>query len=320
MSRRWRGNNLGFAQPPALVAIIGPTAVRKTGTAIAVAEALEAEIISADSRLIYREMDIGTAKPNAEQLSRVLHYLIDIAEPEESWSLAQFKRAADEVIMQIQERGSLPLLVGGTGQYVTAILEGWMPPPKAPDESIRIRHERFAAENGSSALHAQLAEIDPRSAERIDPTNIRRVARALEVYELTGAPLSEQRRASPPDYRILRLGLQLPRPELYSRIDKRIDQMLEDGLVDEVQGLLDRGIELDHPPMSSIGYRQIGEFLLGNQTLEQAVVEMRRLTRQFVRRQANWFKPDDSDIEWNDQGDGLADRLVDRIRTWLQTD
>ena len=178
-------------------------------------------------------------------------------------------------------------------------------------------------------------EVDPKSAATIDPANVRRVARALEVYELTGTPRSEQRRASPPDYRILRLGLHLPRPELYSRIDERIDRMLKRGLVAEVQALLDRGIELDHPPMSGIGYRQIGEFLLGNQTQEQAVVEMRRLTRQFVRRQANWFKADDPDIEWNDlavmgwpigwsigsdswlQTRLTADRLIDRIRDRL---
>lgn len=303
-----------------LVAIVGPTAVGKTEISIAVAEALEAEIISADSRLIYREMDIGTAKPNPEQLSRVPHYLIDIAEPEESWSLAKFKLAADEAILEVQERNRLPLLVGGTGQYVTAILEGWAPPPKAADDSIRTRYEDFAAEHGTSALHAELEKVDPDSAATIDSANVRRVARALEVYELTGTPPSEQRRASPPDYRILRLGLHLPRTELYSRIDERIDRMLKHGLVDEVQALLDRGIELDHPPMSGIGYRQIGEYLLGNQTLEQAVVEMRRLTRQFVRRQANWFKADDPKIEWNKFRNELADRLIERIRSWLQID
>ena len=303
-----------------LVAIVGPTAVGKTEISIAVGKALEAEIISADSRLIYCGMDIGTAKPSPEMLAQVPHHLIDIAEPEQSWSLARFKNAADVAIVDVQERNRLPLLVGGTGQYVTAIVEGWAPPPKAADDSIRTRYEDFAAEHGTSALHAQLNEVDPKSAARIDPANVRRVARALEVYELTGTPRSEQRRASPPDYRILRLGLHLPRPELYSRIDERIDRMLKRGLVAEVQALLDRGIELDHPPMSGIGYRQIGEFLLGNQTQEQAVVEMRRLTRQFVRRQANWFKADDPDIEWNDLSDGLADRLVDRIRSWLQID
>ena len=303
-----------------LVAIVGPTAVGKTEISIAVAEALEAEIISADSRLIYCGMDIGTAKPSPEMLAQVPHHLINIAEPEQSWSLARFKNAADVAIVDVQERNRLPLLVGGTGQYVTAILEGWVPPPKAADDSIRTRYEDFAAEHGTSALHAELEKVDPDSAATIDPANVRRVARALEVYELTGTPPSEQRRASPPDYRILRLGLHLPRTELYSRIDERIDRMLKHGLVDEVQALLDRGIELDHPPMSGIGYRQIGEYLLGNQTLEQAVVEMRRLTRQFVRRLANWFKADDPDIEWNDSSEGLADRLIERIRSWLQID
>ncbi|MFV1857845.1 MAG: tRNA (adenosine(37)-N6)-dimethylallyltransferase MiaA [Anaerolineales bacterium] len=305
---------------PSLVAILGPTAVGKTEAGIAVAGAFEAEIVSADSRLIYRGMDIGTAKPNPEQLACVPHYLIDVAEPEQIWSLAKFKRAADEAITQVQERERLPLLVGGTGQYVTAILQGWLPPPKAPDNSIRSRFESLAAEQGPRLLHAKLEEVDPAAAEEIDPANVRRVARALEVYELTGTPLSEQRRADPPDYRILRLGLNLPRPELYARIDRRIDQMLERGLVDEVQALLNRGIELDHPPMSGIGYRQIGEYLLGERTLEEAVTEMRKLTRQFVRRQANWFKADDPDIEWNEVRLGMTSRLIDRIRSWLQAD
>lgn len=303
---------------PALVAIIGPTAVGKTEVGIAVAEALEAEIVSADSRLLYRGMDIGTAKPSPEQLVRVPHSLIDVAEPEETWSLARFKRAADEAISQVQERERLPLLVGGTGQYVTAILEGWLPPPQAPDDSIRSAFESLAAEHGPLALHAKLEEVDPTTAQEIDPANVRRVARALEVYELTRAPLSEQRRASPPDYRILRLGLHLPRTELYARIDERIDQMLELGLIDEVQALLDRGIQLDHPPMSAIGYRQIGEYLRGERTLEETVAEIRRLTRQFVRRQANWFKADDPNIEWSEVREGLTGRLIDRVRSWLQ--
>jgi tRNA dimethylallyltransferase len=307
-------------QTPALVAIIGPTAVGKTEAGIAVAEALQAEIVSADSRLIYRGMDIGTAKPSPEQLDQVPHHLIDIAEPEESWSLAQFKRAADGAIAEVQEQDRLPLLIGGTGQFVSAILEGWLPPPRSPDDALRNNFENFAAENGPLALHAQLEAVDPLAAKSIDPANVRRVARALEVYELTGTPLSEQRRASPPDYRILRLGLNLPRPELYTRIDKRIDRMLERGLADEVQALLDRGIELDHPPMSAIGYSQIGECLRGNGTLEEAVAEMRRLTRQFVRRQANWFKADDPMIEWYEVGEGTTERLLDRIRSWLQAD
>ena len=308
------------AQVPALVAIVGPTSVGKTEVGIGIAQALEAEIVSADSRLIYRGMDIGTAKPSEKQLSQVPHHLIDITEPEESWSLAQFKHTADEAIAEVQKRDRLPLLIGGTGQYVSAILEGWLPPPRSPDDALRNNFENFAAENGPLALHAQLEAVDPQAAKSIDPANVRRVARALEVFELTGSPLSEQRRSKPPDYRILKLGLNLPRSELYARIDERIDQMLERGLVDEVQALLDRGIELDHPPMSAIGYSQIGEYLRGNGMLEEAVAEMRKLTRQFVRRQANWFKADDPYIEWNEVRDGLAARLIRRIRSWLQAD
>jgi tRNA dimethylallyltransferase len=303
-----------------LVAIVGPTAVGKTDVAIAIAEKIKAEIVSADSRLLYRGMDIGTAKPTPEEMGRVSHHMIDIAEPEEAWSLAQFKRGAEEAIAQVQERKRLPLLVGGTGQYVTAILEGWLPPPRALDDSFRRRSESFAAERGAQALHARLAEVDPASAKEIDSANIRRVVRALEIIELTGIPASQQRRANPPEYRVLRLGLTLPRPELYARIDQRIDQMLEQGLVDEVQALLDRGISPDHPPMSGIGYRQIAEHLLGQQTLEEAVSEMRKLTRQFVRRQANWYKLDDPDIEWNDARAGLASQLIERIRAWVKVD
>ena len=303
---------------PALVALIGPTAVGKTEISIEVAEALGAEVISADSRLLYRGMDIGTAKPTREQLARTPHHIINVAEPEEVWSLASFMRAAEEEISQIQNRQRLPLLVGGTGQFVTAILEGWQPPPKGTNSSIRDKYERLAEKDGPQALHARLSEVDPESASEIEASNVRRVARALEIYEITGTPPSEQRRSSPPTYRTLRLGLNLPRTELYARIDQRIDQMLERGLVDEVQTLIDRGIALDHPPMSGIGYRQIGEYLLGERTLDEAVAEMRRLTRQFVRRQANWFKADDPKIEWSEAREGISDRFVERIRSWLE--
>ncbi len=303
---------------PALVAIVGPTAVGKTEVSIEVARSLLAEIVSADSRLLYKGMDIGTAKPIPEELELVPHHLIDVAEPGENWSLAQFKQAAEQAIAGIQDRNLLPMLVGGTGQYVTAILEGWLPPPKAPDDAIRRKYERLAEASGPAELHAKLADVDPASAKRIDPANVRRVVRALEIYEITGIPASEQRQASPPAYRTLKLGLKLPRAELYERIDQRIDRMIESGLVGEVQALLDRGISIDHPPMSGIGYRQIGEFLLNRCTLEESVREMRKLTRQFVRRQANWFKPDDPEIDWYQVGEGLAERLTGRIRDWLR--
>ena len=245
------------------------------------------------------------------------HHLIDVAEPEEAWSLAKYKQAAQAAIQQIQERNRLPLLVGGTGQYVTAILEGWAPPARPQDDSLRQSYEAMAAAEGPQSLYSRLQAVDPAAADRIEPRNVRRVARALEIYELTGSPASAQRKASPPPYRILRLGLTLPRPELYDRIDRRIDEMIAAGLVAEVQALLDRGIGVYHPPMSAIGYKQIAEHLLGRKSLAAAVAEMRRLSRQFVRRQANWFKTDDPRIGWFEAREGVDLKLVDRVRGWL---
>ena len=297
--------------------MVGPTGVGKSRVAVELAAALQAEIVSADSRLIYRGMDIGTAKPTRQQRQRAPHHLIDVAEPEENWSLAMFKHAAEAAIQDIQARGRLPLLVGGTGQYVTAILEGWSPPGREPGRQLRDTYEALAAAQGPGELYRRLQAVDPESARRIEPNNVRRVARALEIFELTGAPASAQRRASPPPYPILRLGLTLPRPELYALIDRRIDEMIEAGLIAEVQSLLDRGIPIDHPPLSAIGYRQIGEHLLGRRSLESSVAEMRRLSRQFVRRQSNWFKPNDPRIEWHTAAPGVGRRLTDRILKWL---
>lgn len=300
-----------------LVAIVGPTAVGKTQVSVEVAATLGAEIVSADSRLLYRGMDIGTAKPTEAQLRKVPHHLIDVAEPEEAWNLVRFQRAANRAIADIQSRGKLPILVGGTGQYVTAILEGWAPPPTAGDETLRRVLESFAEMHGPEALHHRLEQVDPTSAEEIDAANIRRVARALEVFELTGSAASEVRGADAPEYRILRIGLNQPRDVLYRRIDQRIDRMLLAGLVDEVQHLLDRGISPDHPPMSAIGYKQIAAHLRGEISMPVAVQQMRRRSRQFVRRQANWFKADDPRIEWFEARKGVAQKIVERIRAWL---
>ena len=285
---------------------------------ICLAERLGGEIVSADSRLLYRDMDIGTDKPSKEDRSRVPHHLIDVTDPDQPWSLAIYRREAIDAIDAIHKRGRLPMLVGGTGQYVTALLEGWIPPPKSGDPSLRQRLENYAEQHGSTALHKQLEEVDPTSASMIDHRNIRRVVRALEIYHITGFPPSQQRSNQPPPYQDLRVGLTLPRPELYTRIDTRIDAMLDAGLIAEVEELLERGYAQDLPAMSTIGYRQITDHLRGSISLDEAINQMRKATRQFVRRQSNWFKQDDPRIHWFDVRDDVLDRVENLIRDWLK--
>ena len=281
-----------------VVLIVGPTAVGKTALALDLAGELEAEIISADSRLFYRGMDIGTAKPTPEELRTVPHHLIDLVEPDETWSLALFQRKAKEIIADLQEHGKLPLVVGGTGQYVRAITEGWQIPPQKPDEHMREAIQQWANEIGGEELHAKLVMLDPQAAEQIDWRNQRRTVRALEVIFKTGKPFSEQRTKAPLPYQYKMIGLKRERPELYKRIDLRIEQMLADGLEDEVRDLLAKGYGADTPAMSAIGYREMSAYIRGEMSLDEAVMLIKRYTRQFVRRQANWFKESDPKIRW----------------------
>jgi len=297
-----------------LIVIVGPTAVGKTEISIQLAERLDGEIVSADSRLFYRGMDIGTAKPTPEQRARVPHHLIDVADPDQTWNLAIFQRAATEAIADIRARGKLPLLVGGTGQYVHAVTHGWAPPPTAPYPRLRAILEEIAKMRGNDWLHERLALLDSVAAERIDPRNLRRTVRALEVIFTTGRRFSEQRGQADSPYRLLTIGLTRPRPELYARIDARIEAMFAAGLLDEVGGLLAKGYSPELPAMSSIGYRECAAVLEGCMTLEQARVQMRRLTRVFVRRQANWFKADDSRIKWF----GATNDAIDNIEALIR--
>jgi tRNA dimethylallyltransferase len=302
---------------PCVVAVLGPTAVGKTEISILLAEKLNAEIISIDSRLIYVGMDIGTAKPTPEERGKVPHHLIDVTHPDTPWSLARFQSEAHKAVDDILRRGGLPLLVGGTGQYLMAIIEGWSPPPRADNEHVRNEFFSFAEEHGSVALHQRLEEIDPISASQIDHRNIRRVVRALEIHQVSGIPASQARSKSPPAFRTLLIGLTLPRHELYQRIDARIETMIDSGLIDEVSALLATGASLDMPAMSAIGYKQIVEHLEGKMSLDEAKDQMRRLTRQYVRRQANWFKPDDPRIEWFEARGNATDAAAERIQEWL---
>ena len=302
-----------------LVLIVGPTAVGKTELAIQLAERLPpgGEIISADSRLFYRGMDIGTAKPTREERARVPHHLIDIADPDEILSLAVFQQKAREAIAMIHTRNKIPLLVGGTGQYVRAVTEGWNPPEVEPDERLRIELEKMKEERGAYWLYEGLKSLDPVAAEKIDPRNYRRTIRALEVIMTTGKRFSEQRGQSESPYRLITVGLTRPRAELYERVDQRIDRMFELGFLDEVRTLLAKGYSPSLPTMSAIGYREGIRVVHGELSKEQAKAEMRRTTRIFVRRQANWFKESDPNIEWFRVQEGVMEEIESFIRTSL---
>lgn len=304
------------ARPP-LIVIVGPTAVGKTEAAIVLAERLDGEIVSADSRQFYRGMDIGTAKPTREDQGRVVHRLIDVADPDEIWNLSLFQGAARQAIAEILDRKKLPFLVGGTGQYLRAVVEGWMPPKTGPDRRLRTALEAWAQEIGPEGLHARLAAIDPEAAGKIDYRNLRRTVRALEVILSTGERFSAQRRQGDSPYRLLTLGLNRPRAELYARVDARIDAMFAAGLVEEVRGLLAQGYPPDLPTFSAIGYQEVVDHLLGEITLDEALSRIKHSTRVFIRRQANWFKPGDPAIHWFAAGENSLDDMEQLVRRWL---
>jgi tRNA dimethylallyltransferase len=299
---------------PRVVAIVGPTAVGKTEVSLQLAESLNGEIVSTDSRQFYRGMDIGTAKATSDELARVPHHLIDVADPDEIWSLAVFQKEAQKAITDINRRGKLPFLVGGTGQYIRAVLEGWDIPAQAPVPHLRHALEAWADEIGPAVLYEKLKLIDPEAAEKIDANNLRRTVRALEVIFQTGRKFSALRRRKASPYILKFVGLQRPRPELYERIDARIELMLENGFLDEVQTLLDKGYSAELPNMSAIGYREMVAYLQGEISMEDAVARMKRMTRIFVRRQANWFKADDPNIRWFDMGEDVVRQMIAYVR------
>jgi tRNA dimethylallyltransferase len=246
----------------------------------------------------------------------VPHHLIDVAEPDEVWSLAMFQQAARQAIAAIHARQNLPLLVGGTGQYVRAVTHGWEIPPVAPSPRLRQALEAWAAEVGPDGLHARLVAIDPIAAASIDARNLRRTIRALEVIFSSGKPFSTQRQSSPSPYRLFIVGLSRPRPELYARIDARIHTMLAAGFVDEVRQLLEQGYSPDLTTLSAIGYREVIAFLRGEITMDEAVTLMKRKSRDFVRRQASWFRLDDPEIHWFQAGPGVIDSIEAAIVLW----
>ena len=300
-----------------LVVIVGPTAVGKTALSLHLAEVLEGEVVSADSRLFYRGMDVGTAKPTPEERARVPHHLIDIANPGETVGLAEFQEQAYAAIEDVHARKKLPLLVGGTGQYVRAVVEGWCIPRVPPDPALRAELEAQAGREGAAALHARLARLDPEAAARIDARNVRRVIRALEVCLITGRPISQQQRRRPPPYRTLQIGLTMERVALYERADQRVEAMVAAGLEDEVRRLVEAGYGWDLPAMSGLGYAQFRPYFEDEATLEDVVAEIERATRRFIRHQYNWFRLNDPAIRWFDVAGTTVVDVERVVREWL---
>ncbi len=302
-----------------VIAIVGPTAVGKTALAIALGERFGGEAIGADSRQIYRYMDIGTAKPTAAEQARIPYHLIDLVAPDETLTLMQYKQLANDCIRSIYARGKLPLLVGGTGLYVKSVLEGWTIPEVAPDYRLRAELEREAQLHGLDHLYRRLQQADPVAALKVDPRNVRRVIRYLEVYEVAGEPISNRQSKQPPPYDILQIGLTFPRAPLYGRIDARVDAMMRAGLLDEVRNLLARGYDEHLPSLSGFGYRQMIEHLRGRLSLEQAVYETKKETRRFVRKQYAWFPLGDHSILWLNADESALARASDATRQFKES-
>lgn len=284
----------------------------KTAASIGLAKALHGEIISGDSMQIFRGLDIGTAKITAEEMDGVPHHLIDIREPWENFSAAEFRDLADACIRDIHSRGRLPILVGGTGFYINGVLYDYHFGEAETDEAYRQQLLALQAEKGSEALWQLLNETDPQSAGRLHPNDTRRVMRALEVFHVTGIPASERQQRvdrGAMRYDAVYLGLSLPRDVLYARIDRRVDLMMEQGLEGEVRRALAAGVPQDALSMTSLGYRQIIQYLNGQISLERAVELIKRDTRHFAKRQLTWFRHDPN-IQWVDK-EGKSDRQIE---------
>lgn len=288
-----------------LVVIVGATAVGKSAIGVQVARTIGGEVISGDSMQVYRGMDVGTAKLTPAEMQGVPHHLIDILDPVEPFSAADFQERAHRLIREIDGRGKIPLLVGGTGLYVQSVVDEYDFPEMGVDLDLRERLRREADAIGPDHLHALLSRVDPTAAARIHPNDRKRMIRALEVYHLTGRPISSYGRVARQEYRPLMFGIAMDRDRLYRRIDERVDGMFASGLVDEVRGLLDRGCGPDLNSMQGLGYRQVAGYLLGRYNLAEAVRSVKRETRKFAKRQQTWFRRDPR-IMWLEMGENSS--------------
>jgi len=297
-----------------LLAVVGPTGVGKSRLALSLAKALDGEIVSADSRQVYRYMDIGTDKPSPRERASATHHLIDIVNPDEDFSLAQYQQLAYKAIKDINKRQKPALLVGGSGLYVWSVLEGWQIPEVAPDPEFRRRLEEKAAGGGEKELYEELARLDPPAAQKIDPRNVRRTIRALEVHRNAEAPISQMQGKKAPSFQTRIIGLTAERQELYRRIDLRVDEMIKRGMVDEVKQLIERGYDTGLPAMSGIGYKQIAMYLKGELTLADAVRQTKFETHRLARHQYSWFRLKDVRIGWFDIHKEKEAKILTRLK------
>ena len=311
-------DNEASGQNEPLICVAGPTAVGKTALAVELAKRFGGEVVNADSRQVYRGMTIGTAKPTEAERAVAPHHLIDILDPPENFGLGQFLERANDALRDIRERGMVPIVCGGTGQYVWALAEGQQLAAVPPDPEFRAALEAEAELAGAEVLHERLAAVDPARAAVLDPRNVRRVIRALEIHHVTGRLPSELQPVSTQAGNSLALGLTMPRDALYRRIDERVDRMMADGFLREVEDLRAAGFPMNTGPLNSPGYRELGQYLDGEMSLEEAVERTKTQTHRLARRQYAWFKLSDPRIRWLDADDpGLTERASDAVSEYL---
>lgn len=294
-----------------VIVIAGPTAVGKTKIAIELAKKIDSEIISADSMQVYKHMDIGTAKPSKKEMQGIKHYMIDIIEPDEEFSVARYKKMALECIAKVINKGKVPIVVGGTGLYINSLSENIEFSETITDWDYRIYLQERAQKSGTGVLYEELRQIDPESSERIHPNDLRRIIRAMEVYKSTGKPMSYHIKVSkekPSMYDFIKIGLNTDRDELYNRINQRVDKMLENGLEDEVRGLINKGIDIKSTAMQGLGYKETVELCKGLKSLEEIMNTIKQNTRRYAKRQLTWFRRD-KEIYWIDSRNGEEEIL-----------